>query len=196
MATKLESRDRPLSPRERLFIDRFIQLGACKGRGKQAAEAAGYPPSWSKVAASRMLRIPRIARAVEEESRRLLRALGPRAIQVIAEILDDPEHKDRLKAARTVLERIDPTVFGVQHQHRVDVTVEGMEMSLRMLQAMRELRVPREIQRERLGPNIFEQLEAALDGMELNGNGKILESGPLLIEGAVLEAESDDGEDE
>jgi hypothetical protein len=45
------------------------------------------------------------------------------------------------------------------------------------------------VQREKLGPNIFEQLEAALDG-----NGKALESGPLMIESAAVESEPADGD--
>ena len=133
-------------------------------------------------------------RAIEEESKRLVRALGPQAIKVIKEILDDREHKDRLKAARTVLERIDPTFLGVQHQHRVDVAIEsGVEMAVRMLQVMRELQVPIEVQRERIGVNMFDQLTAALDGAA-NGNGQA--SGPLMIEGTAVEADSDDDPDE
>jgi hypothetical protein len=62
-----------------------------------------------------------------------------------------------------------------------------------MLRVMRELHVPREVQRERLGANVFEQLEAALDSEAFNGNGtKAPESEPLMIEGEVLEADGDD----
>ena len=143
-----------------------------------------------------MLRRPRVMRAIEQESKRLVRALGPQAIKVIKEILDDREHKDRLKAARTVLERFDPTVVGVQHQHHVDVAVEsGVETALRMLQVMRELRVPIEVQREKIGVNLFEQITNTLDGKgEVNGNGKAPESESLMIEGAVVAAESDGSE--
>jgi hypothetical protein len=179
-----------LSLREATFVDRFLALGGGRGVGTKAAQLAGYPASWAAIASHRMLRRPRVMRAIEAESKRLVRALGPRAIRVIGEILDDREHKDRLKAARTVLERIDPAVtLGVQHH--VDVTVEsGMEMSLRMLRVMRELHVPIEVQREKLGNNIFDALEAALDG-----NGKAPESGPLMIEGEVLEAEPDEDDE-
>ena len=52
-------------------------------------------------------------------------------------------------------------------------------MAVRMLQAMRELRVPIEVQRERIGVNMYEQL---------TGNGKA----PELIEGEVVEAELND----
>jgi hypothetical protein len=195
MPTRPQS-DRPLSLKERFFVDRFLALGGGRGAGKKAAEAAGFPASWAAIASHRLLRRPRVMRAIEEESRRLVRALGPQAIKVIKEILDDREHKDRLKAARTVLERIDPTFLGVQHQHRVDVAVEsGVEMAVRMLQIMRELRVPIEVQKERIGINMYEQLTGALDGAA-NGNGKAPESEPLMIERKVVAAESDDGDDE
>ena len=126
-------------------------------------------------------------RAIEQESKRLVRALGPQAIKVLKEILDDKGHKDRLKAARTVLERIDPAFLGVQHQHRVDVAVEpsGVELALKMLRVMRELHVPIEVQRERIGVNLFPELEAMLDCEAVNGNGKAPES-PLMIEGRVV----------
>ena len=190
--------ERPLSLKERAFVDRYLALGGERGAGTKAAQLAGYSASWSAIAAHRMLRRPRVMRAIEEESKRLVRALGPHAIKVIKEILDDREHKDRLKAARTVLERIDPAYLGVQHQHRVDVAVEpsGVETALRMLQVMRELRVPIEVQREKIGVNMFEQLTAALDGGAVNGNGKAPES-PPMIEGEVVAAEpNDDDADE
>src|SRR6516165_9530038 len=132
MPTSPQSSDRPLSLKERTFVDRYLALGGERGAGTKAAQLAGYSASWSAIAAHRMLRRPRDMRAIEQESKRLVRALGPRAIQVIKEILDDREHKDRLKAARTILERIDPTFLGVQHQHRVDVAIEsGVEMAVR-----------------------------------------------------------------
>jgi phage terminase small subunit len=197
MPTSPQSSDRPLSLKERTFVDRYLALGGQRGAGTKAAQLAGYSASWSAIAAHRMLRRPRVMRAIEEESKRLVRALGPQAIKVIKEILDDREHKDRLKAARTVLERIDPAFLGFQHQHHVDVAVEsGIETALRMLQVMRELRVPIEVQREKIGVNMFEQLTAALDGGAVNGNGKAPES-PPMIEGEVVAAEpNDDDADE
>ena len=197
MPIRPQSSDRPLSLKERTFVDRYLALGGERGAGTKAAQLAGYSASWSAIAAHRMLRRPRVMRAIEEESKRLVRALGPQAIKVIKEILDDREHKDRLKAARTVLERIDPAYLGVQHQHRVDVAVEpsGVETALHMLQIMRELQVPIEVQRERLGINLFPELEAMLDGEAVNGNGKAPES-PLMIEGRAVVAEPDAEDDE
>jgi phage terminase small subunit len=187
MRTRPQSSDKPLSLKERTFVDRYLALGGARGAGKKAAEAAGFPSSWAGIASHRLLRRPRVAHAIEQESKRLVRALGPQAIKVLKEILDDKQHKDRLKAARTVLERIDPALVGFQHQHRVDVAVEtsGIETALRMLQVMRELRVPIEVQREKVGVNLFPQLEAMLDGEAVNGNGKAPES-PLMIEGRVV----------
>jgi len=199
MPTRPQS-ERPLSLKERTFVDRYLALGGTHGAGKKAAQLAGYPTSWSGIAAHRLLRRPRVMRAIEQESKRLVRALGPQAIKVIKEIMDDREHKDRLKAARTVLERFDPTFLGVQHQHQVEVVVEtGVETALRMLQVMRELRVPVEVQREKVGVNLYEQLVATLDGGALNGNGngKAPVSEPLMIEGrAAAEVDEDDDGDE
>jgi phage terminase small subunit len=197
MPTRPQSSDRPLSLKERTFVDRYLALGGGRGAGSKAAQLAGYSASWSGIAAHRMLRRPRVIRAIEEESKRLVRALGPQAIKVIKEIMDDREHKDRLKAARTVLERFDPAFLGVQHQHHVEVVPEsGIETALRMLQVMRELQVPVEVQREKIGANLFEQITAALDSGTVNGNGNGKAAEPLMIEGEVLEAEPDDEDDD
>jgi hypothetical protein len=196
MRTRPQISDKPLSLKERTFVDRFLALGGGRGAGSKAAQLAGYPASWSSYAAHRMLRRPRVMRAIEMESKRLVRALGPKAIKVIDEILDDREHKDRLKAARTVLERIDPAFVGFQHQHRVDVVESsGIETAVRMLQVMRELQVPIEVQREKIGVNLFEQIVTALDGGALNGNGKSPESEALMIEGKAVCEETEFDED-
>jgi hypothetical protein len=186
MSTRPQS-ERPLSLKERTFVDRYLALGGERGAGTKAAQLAGYPASWAAIASHRMLRRPRVVRAIEAESKRLVRALGPHAIKVIKEILDNENHKDRLKAARTVLERIDPLLVGVAHQHDVKVTVKSGDNGLELLRRLRELGAPREMMERVLGVNGLPLLEERLDG-----NGKAPEPEPVTIEGEVLAAEPDD----
>jgi hypothetical protein len=173
-ATKIE---KPLSIKERAFVDHYLALGGCKGVGKKAAELAGFT-SWATFAAHRMLRRPRVMRAIEEETKRLVRALGPEAIRVIKEVLENREHKDRLKAARMVVEKIDPTFVQHAHDHTVEHTYNVKQLEELARRLAGELGIP---------PEKF-----------LGVNG-----GPPLLEGEVVEAEpeaehesDDDGDDD
>ena len=136
-----------------------------------AALAAGFKRSYAPFAAHRMLRRPIVARVIEERQKTRLRVLVPKAVDVVEEILDNKEHKDRLKAANQVLNRVDPVFVGVAHQHDVNVTVNTREME----ELVRRLAVEMGVTPE-----------------------KLLGANPMpLIEGkVVLEAESepDDGD--
>lgn len=61
-----ETEQTPLSARELLFADEYIRLGACKGRGKQAAVKAGLSPKTADAAGRRMLKNVRVAAYIRE----------------------------------------------------------------------------------------------------------------------------------
>jgi hypothetical protein len=189
MPTRPQS-ERPLSAKERLFVEKFMEFGGGKGAGKPAALAAGFKPSYAMWAAHRMLRRPIVARVIEERQKARLRVLVPKAVDVVEEILDDKNHKDRLKAANQVLNRVDPIVVGVAHQHDVHVSVLDNEMGVLALRWLRELGASRAMLEEALGVNALPELEAMLDG------GQTPAPEPVTIEGEVLEAEPDDEEDD
>jgi hypothetical protein len=182
----LQSEERPLSAKERLFVEKYMELGGGKGAGTPAALAAGFKPSYAMWAAHRMLRRPIVARVIEERQRARVRLLAPKAIDVVEEILDDKNHKDRLKAANQVLNRTDPVVVGVAHQHDVHVSVLDNEMGVLALRWLRELGASRAMLEEALGVNALPELEAQLDDRPK----------PVMIEGEVLEADPDDNEDD
>jgi phage terminase small subunit len=156
--TKPQS-DRPLSTKERVFVEKYMEFGGGKGAGKPAALAAGFRESYAQFAAHRMLRRPIVARVIEERQKTRLRVLVPKAVDTIEEILDDKDHKDRLKAANQVLNRVDPVVVGVAHQHDVRVSVSDDEMALRVLRWLREMGASREMLERSLGVNDLPRLE-------------------------------------
>ena|SRR6516165_890095 len=192
MSTRLQS-ERPLSIKERLFIDKFIALGAGRGAGKPAALHAGFKPSYAMFAAHRMLRRPSVLRELEARAKARVRALAPKAVDVVEQILDDKEHKDRLRAANQVLNRVDPLLVAVGHQHAVNVTVKSDDqIGLELLRRLRELGAPRDMMERMLGINGLPLLEARLDA------GEVPELEPVTIDGEVVaqvEPDDDDGPD-
>ncbi len=65
---------------------------------------------------------------ISEITRKQIRSAAPEAVAAVREIITDPEHGDRLKAAQTILERIEPTM------QRLDVRVkhETVDQPLRL----------------------------------------------------------------
>jgi hypothetical protein len=177
---------RPLSTRERVFIEKYMEFGGGKGAGRPAALAAGFKPSYAMWAAHRMLRRATVVREIEHRQKVRLRTLAPKAVDVVEQILDDVQHRDRLKAANQILNRFDPLLVGVAHQHAVNVTVKSDEIGLKLLRQLRSWGAPRELMERVLGVNGLPMLEQRLDG------GQESEPGPVTIEGEVLEAEPDD----
>jgi hypothetical protein len=165
-----------------------MEFGGGKGVGTRAAVAAGFRPSYAPYAAHRMLRRATVVREIEQRQKIRLRTLAPKAVDAVEQILDDVQHKDRLRAAGQILNRFDPLLVGVAHQHAVNVTVKSSdEIGLELLRRLRELGAPREMMERLLGVNGLLLFEERLDG-----NGKAPEPGPVTIEGEVVAADEDD----
>src|SRR5450759_1929202 len=100
------------SKQERLFV-RALFANPGHGAGARAARLAGYGNANSPNvtfwrAANRLFNRPRVADAIAEMTRLLMRSEAPQAVQAVREIIKDKSHKDRLKAARSVIDRADP----------------------------------------------------------------------------------------
>jgi phage terminase small subunit len=112
---------RALNIQQRRFVTALFENPG-HGAGARAARAAGYGHAKSKALtfarqANRLFNDPKVQRAIAEQTARLLRSEAPQAVQAVREIMGDKDHKDRLKAANLVLERLDPT----ETRHHVDV---------------------------------------------------------------------------
>ena len=73
----------PLDPRKQLFVDEYLRNGA---HGTEAAIAAGYKERSAATQASRLLNSPDIIAAVEAGKRRISRALGIDALDIVKEM--------------------------------------------------------------------------------------------------------------
>jgi hypothetical protein len=105
-------------------VARFMVKGGNNGKNTAAVRAAGFgnaegtttSKSMSQIA-FRVFHDARMLAALHELGEQLLKQGVPDAIAVLYEILDNPRHKDRLKAALSVIEREHP----VQTAHHVTV---------------------------------------------------------------------------
>lgn len=98
------------------------------------ARAAGYFDSGKsgiRVTAWRLAHDPYIQAAITEEARRRLQSLTPAAIEAIADILHNPQHKKQLEAAMTVLSR-----SGIS-----EATVKKVEVTISDQQKMDQIRL-------------------------------------------------------
>jgi hypothetical protein len=142
-----------------------------------------------------MLHRPRVQAAIEAETKRIVKTLGPLAVSVIREILLDKEHKDRWKAANGVVNRIDPQYLGVAHAHAhaVDITVREESpdvVAMKILRHLREHNIPREVVESMLGANGLPAIEAMLDGESKRE--------PVTVDGEAVQVATEDsvlGED-
>lgn len=179
-----------LTPRDRLFVVELFRPGAS---GTAAARAAGFGvkgksknTTYGRIA-FRKLRQQSIVEAIEEESRRVVRSLAPDAVQVLREILGNKRHKDRLKAARTVLERTDPSLSLHQHQHDVRVHEADNDdaKAIEFLRQFRQLGAGREFLENVFGRNGLAILES-----------KLAEQDAKLIGGPVIEGRAEPVKDD
>ena len=115
--------------------------------------------------ASRLLDDQRIIDAITETSRKILRAGHPQAVAALLDVVGDPAHPHRVKAAAVILDRADPSItrtdMRVAHEHRV--TISADEEALEQYRAMLELGVTREKLREVFGGNYLPKLERMLE---------------------------------
>jgi hypothetical protein len=111
---ELSAAEAACSQAERRFVYLLFELPHKHGYRVQAARLAGFgkdsAPNVVNSIAQRLLSSPRIVTLIEEVTRKQLRSDAPAALAAVREIIADPEHRDRLKAAQTILERIEPTM--------------------------------------------------------------------------------------
>ena len=112
-----------LTSRQAEFVVMYVRQGG--NNGTQAAIAAGYSAktgtAGAAVAASRLLRDPRILKAIKDECERCLRANTALATNVLIDLAQnaDSEHV-RLQAAEKILDRGGMQLASlVQHEHSI-----------------------------------------------------------------------------
>lgn len=111
---------RALTDKQRLFV---IGLLECGGNQTQAYARAGYKGDDASLrsASCRLAHDPKIRAAVFEEAQARMDASGILATSVLVEIAQDSMHRDRLKAALAILDRIG---LHARTEHKITVTKE------------------------------------------------------------------------
>jgi hypothetical protein len=152
-------------------VARFmVKPGTVPGGGNTGAlRAAGFgnadgttTPRSMKATAYHVFHDPRMLEALHELGEQYLKIGVPDAIAAVIQILDDPKHKDRLKAAQIFIDRAHPvsTLHHVTVEHKIDYTKQALEE----LAAFRRLGVAREKLEQVYGRDGLYHLEQQLDG--------------------------------
>src|SRR5262245_26602604 len=111
------------SPAERVFCFWLLNFEPVHGYRVKAYRMSGLgansTPHTLNSAAQVLLNKQRIIDLITEMARKQIRAAAPIALHAVNEIINDPTHRDRLKAAQTILERVEPTLqrFDVNVRH-------------------------------------------------------------------------------
>ncbi len=146
--------------KERNFVAAYVENGGC---ASQAAADAGYLGTNPRSLASigyRLLQRERVHEAVIAYSKKVLRSLTPKAINVVKSLLDDVTHKDRLKAAQQILDRSDTKV--TQIDQTVTVKFDPQRDSIEYLKHLKSLNAPHEMLLAEFGPLGLEHYENLL----------------------------------
>jgi hypothetical protein len=158
------------------------------GRYSRALRASGLaknstPANVAKLA-WKIAHDERMIAAVAVESRRLLRAGHPEAVNTLYAIMRDPTHRDRARVAMAFVDRADPIVtkqdISVTHRH-IDPDQEALEE----LRALRHLGTPREKLLALFGHNGLDRIEA-LEAADTSRRADAAK----VIEGKVVEMDA------
>jgi hypothetical protein len=154
------------TPQERRFVHWLLNLPPKRGFKVQAARLAGYgknsTPHVINATTQRLLGQQRVVDLIVEVTRKQIRTSAPEALAAVREIIGDPEHRDRLKAAQTILERIEPTM------QRIDVSVKHEVIdrdgeAVAYLRKLKELGVSRSKMEDELGYSDLPRYERLLE---------------------------------
>lgn len=121
-----------------------------------AIKKAGFEgtPNSLRVTAHRIFHDHRMQAAVQEEARKRLTGLVPLAIRAHREIMEDPFHKDRAVAAKSIFDRAGLHVV-TEHRENIGV-VFSVEQKQRAVLLAKRLGIPLD---KLVGPNMVREIE-------------------------------------
>lgn len=154
------------SARERRFVHWLFNLPPKRGYQVRAARLAGYgknsTPHVVNSITQEMLRQQRVVDLMAEVTKKMIRSEAPLAIQAVREMIADVEHRDRLKAANVILERIEPTMQRIEHRVTHEIVDRDAE-SVAYLRKLKGLGVSREKMEQELGYSDLPRYERLLE---------------------------------
>jgi hypothetical protein len=120
--------------------DRFARLYATTGNGTNAAISAGYAIPGAAVTASKMLRVPKVARAIAAYRARTRERLDVSREKIVNDAAHDAEQAstkgdyNAANSARTLISRIQGYIIDRSISATVDLTAQHIEALRRIVQ--------------------------------------------------------------
>ena len=182
-----------LSDRQKAFVLALYQLPPGYGVNVRAAKMAGYGTDrttwkcWS-VIGSRVAHDEKVLAAIHEEDKKRIRASAPRAIRALSNMVEDPDHRDHIRAVTAVLDRVHPAE--THHTVAVHHTIDHNDEAIESLRAFKRLGVAHEKLLELYGYSGLSRYEAMLaerDGAQKRVAGPGPKPAPPVIEAEVVE---------
>jgi hypothetical protein len=162
---ELSQAEAACSPMERRFCYWLMNLPPKHGFRVRAAKLAGYgkssTPHVLNSIAQDLLGKQRVVDLISEVTRKQIRSSAPEAVAAVREIIADKDHRDRLKAASVVLERIEPTMQRLDVNVRHEVIDRNAE-AVAYLRKLKALGVPRDKLEQELGYSDLPRYERLL----------------------------------
>lgn len=153
------------SEKQRTFVDALFDVPHGRGAMVAAARVAGYQgdPHSLTATANRLMRDPKIQAAITEETKRRMRGLGPAAVSAIAGILGNTLHRDQLKAALAVINKVDPEITRVSGEiHHTHEIIDHDKEAVAQLRTLQSLGVAENKLNELFGGNGLERYRRML----------------------------------
>lgn len=188
---ELTAAEAACSPMQRRFVYWLMNLPPKKGFKAKAARLAGYGKNSSahniNSIAQDLLTKSNVIELITEVAKKQIRSAAPEALAAVREIMADAEHRDRLKAAEVVLERIEPT------RQKIDISVRHEPVNrdaeaVAYLRKLKALGVSREKLEEELGYSDLPRYERLLELEDVKKAAPVIEG-----EYAVIEESTADG---
>jgi hypothetical protein len=168
-----------LDYRRRAFVVALYQAPRGFGAQTTAAKMAGFGTAESSQLsmssiASKLMSETRIIEALAEEDKRRIRSAAPRAIRALEHLVENPDHRDHMRAIDAVLSRVHPieTRHTVEVTHRVDHDAEAVAQ----LRTLRSLGVAREKLIEVFGFSGLGRYERMLEAEDAKTAPKLIEA--------------------
>jgi phage terminase small subunit len=147
--------------RWRKFVWAYLSAEPGYGAATSAARAAGYKAKTAhglNTLAYVLMHDPRMISAIAEQSKLVVRAGSPEAVNALFGMIRNPEHKDHARAVAMVLDRTNPVVSH-QYTQVTHQVIDHDAEALAELRALRQLGTPRMKLLEIYGGNGLDRLE-------------------------------------
>ena len=182
------------SDKWRSFCFHYLMQAPRHGAATSAARAAGFgTPTTRPIVmaryAHRLLQDPRIQRALMDESKKMLRAHAPEAVNALLAIVRDVRHKDHVRGVQMLLDRTDSVELHSTVHHQVEVN--HTDEALRELAFLKKHGVDRAALEAMFGYSGLSRYEALLAEQErkqiADGSRETVAKESRVIEGSATE---------